>query len=409
MRVARAGALIAIALLTQAATITLTNENMPRSSPHPGLPAARPAVADGAAKLWLAAINRQRGQKGLPAVELDPVLSEAGRRQAELIASLPDDIRQQVSAKRLLEAFWQAGAIDGNPTWRVVSQGGKSVPGPWNSFRNGSLLDGDISHVGVGSAARDGSRWTVITIVKRRLQLAGMQPGLRRPYDRFYLRGRLSPGFSKPHLMLAGPDGKVKQMAISAREGQFEHLLELDAAIGRYMVEVMVEGRWGPSVGALFPVDVGTPFKPETVAASDESRLTLEQRRQRMLALINADRRKFNLPPVVLNEHLSRMAQGHSDDMKRNRYFAHTSPTTGSLENRMRQAHIPPMMVGENIAVSGSLAEAEDGLMGSPAHRSMILDPQMTVVGIGITTSDGGEPGPAKVWVTQNFGERAPQ
>jgi hypothetical protein len=199
----------------------------------------------------------------------------------------------------------------------------------------------------------------------------------------------LSPGFTKPHLMLASPDGKVKEMAISSREGQFEHLLELDAATGRYMVEVMVEGRWGPSVAALFPVDVGTAFKAETAAASDESKLTPEQRR--------------------LNEHLSRMAQGHSDDMKRNRFFAHTSPTTGSLENRLRLAGIPPMTVGENIAVSASLAEAEDGLMGSPAHRSMILDPQMTVVGIGIATSDGSEPGPPKVWVTQNYGVRAPQ
>jgi uncharacterized protein YkwD len=397
-----------MALQAQAATITLTNEDMPKAPPRPGRPAVAPAQAS-AARLWQTAINRQRAQKNLPAVELDPFLDEAARRQADLIARLPQALRQAVPARNLLEAYWQAGAVDGNPTWRVVSQDVTAAPGPWAGFRNGALLDGDISHIGVGSVERDGARWTVIVLVKRRLQMAGSLTGVRNPYERIFLRGRTLPGFAKPRLMLTRPDGKVSEVAFAGDSGQFEHLLELDGGKGRYMVEIMVDSRWGPAVAALFPVDVGTAFRQANVVATDDSKLSLADRRQRMLGLINADRRRFNLAPVALNEHLSRMAQGHSDDMKQHQFFAHTSPTRGTLEDRAKAAAIPPMTLGENIAVAASLAEAEEGLMASPAHRSMILDPQMQVVGIGIASTDPGERGPAKYWVTQNYSVHEPE
>jgi uncharacterized protein YkwD len=404
----RSGLWIAIALLTQAATITITNEDLPRAPVRPGHTQVAP---DATSRAWLTQINRQRAQQRQPALELDPGLSAAARRQADMIASLPVAQRQSIPAKRLLEAFWQAGAVDGNPTWQVVSQGATAPPGPWGGFRIGQALSGDLSHVGVGSVSRDGVRWTVFVVAKRRVQLAGVEAGLRQPYDRLYLRGRLLPGFVKPHLMLTRPDGHVTQIDLRTHDAHFEHLLELDGVKGRYMVEIMVDSRWGPAVAALFPVDVGTAFKPEAVAASvaaDDRRLSLAELRRRMLDLINADRRRFQLAPVTLNETLNRMAQGHSEDMKRHGFFAHTSPTTGSLEDRARTIGIRPMTLGENIAVAASLAEAEEGLMASPAHRSMILDPQMTVVGLGIALSDPGQRGPARIWVTQNYGVRDP-
>jgi len=109
---ARILALLGIAFVTQAATITITNETLPRSTPKPGQARSAP-VQDAAAKLWLTAINRQRAQKGLSAVEMDPALGDAARRQVEFIVRLPQAERQSVSARKLLEVFWQAGATDG--------------------------------------------------------------------------------------------------------------------------------------------------------------------------------------------------------------------------------------------------------------------------------------------------------
>jgi uncharacterized protein YkwD len=407
MNPGRAGLLIAIALVTQAATITITNEDLPKASAPPGRPTTATAPATGAT-LWLGAINRQRSLRGLTTVELDPVLGEAARRLAEFVRSQPDTQRQSIPAKRLLEAYWQAGATDGNPTWRVVTQDAAVAPGPGGGFRLGSALEGDLSHIGVGSVVQDGTRWTVIVAAKRRILLAGTGTGQRNPYERLYLRGKLLPGYFKPQLMLTRPDGQVREMPLSTSDTQFEHILELDGLKGRYMVEIMVGSRWGPAVAALFPLDVGMAHRVTQVVATDDSRLSLADKRLRMLNLINADRRRFQLAPVALNERLSQMAQGHSEDMKQHRFFAHTSPTTGSLEDRAKAIGIKPMTLGENIAVSGSLTEAEEGLMASPAHRSMILDPQMQVVGIGITLSDPGERGPVRYWVTQNYAVHEP-
>lgn len=400
-------ALVGIGLLTQAATITITNDNLPRSQP-PASERRPAAVPDDGAKLWLGTINRQRALKQLPPVALDPGLCEAARRQADFIARLPQAERQTVPARKLLDVYWQAGATEGNPSWRVFSQDAASPLGPWPTYRIGPTLESDLSHIGIGSVVRAGARWTVVVMVKRRVELAGAITGVRQPFERLYLRGRLLPPFEHPKLMLTKPDGTVRELALQTSAGLFELLFELDGGKGRYMVEIMVDSQWGPAVASLFPIDVGTAYHPVVRAATQDGTLSLAERRQRMLALINADRARFQLPPVALNEALTRMAQGHSDDMKAHGFFAHVSPTAGTLEDRAKAAGIPPMSLGENIAISASLAEAEDGLMASPAHRAMILDPLMTVVGIGIASHEANEPGPAKVWVTQNYAVRDP-
>jgi uncharacterized protein YkwD/uncharacterized membrane protein required for colicin V production len=122
---------------------------------------------------------------------------------------------------------------------------------------------------------------------------------------------------------------------------------------------------------------------PKGLSVSDR-----EDLEEQMLQLINDERQKQGLEPLMMDEQLRQVARAHSSEMFRLSYFSHTSPISGSPLDRVRDADIPFMAVGENIAYAPSLAVAHDGLMNSPGHRANILSPDFHRIGIGI--EDGG-------------------
>lgn len=50
---------------------------------------------------------------------------------------------------------------------------------------------------------------------------------------------------------------------------------------------------------------------------------------QEVLELTNAEREKQGLKPLTLDTELSKVARIKSEDMQKNNYFSHTSPTYG--------------------------------------------------------------------------------
>ena len=134
------------------------------------------------------------------------------------------------------------------------------------------------------------------------------------------------------------------------------------------------------------PVETGETVHfnfPNGLAVSDRADLE-----EQMLQMVNEERRKQGLEPLVMDEQLRQVARAHSSEMFRLSYFSHNSPISGSPLDRVRDAEIPFMAVGENIAYAPSLAVAHDGLMNSPGHRANILSPDFHRIGIGI--EDGG-------------------
>lgn len=117
-----------------------------------------------------------------------------------------------------------------------------------------------------------------------------------------------------------------------------------------------------------------------------------------MLSLVNQERTKAGLPVFTLDWKLTELARLKSQDMYKNNYFSHTSPTYGSPLNMERQAGYSARVMGaENIAKAATTSRAHDLLMGSPGHKANILNPQHDSIGIGITKTNGG------VYVTQLF------
>ncbi len=106
-----------------------------------------------------------------------------------------------------------------------------------------------------------------------------------------------------------------------------------------------------------------------------------------MLRLVNQEREQVGLAPLQVDPALTEAARAHSEEMFRLGYFSHESPNAGSPADRLTAAHVPFVLMGENIAWAPTVAIAHEGLMNSPGHRANILNAAYSRVGIGIIDS----------------------
>jgi uncharacterized protein YkwD len=134
----------------------------------------------------------------------------------------------------------------------------------------------------------------------------------------------------------------------------------------------------------------GSPF----VAPSTPETAALEQE---MFVRLNRDRAQQNLPALAYLPQLADIARAHSLDMRQNNLFDHTSPTTGSLADRLSAAAFYASTARENLAIDSSIQSAQDHLLQSPGHYANIMADNISHIGIGVVVS-----GP-QIYVTQVF------
>ncbi|HLV65182.1 MAG TPA: CAP domain-containing protein [Polyangiaceae bacterium] len=117
--------------------------------------------------------------------------------------------------------------------------------------------------------------------------------------------------------------------------------------------------------------------------------------------LLNQDRAAHGLPPLQYDDALAEIARYHSADMRDHRFFAHESPTSGSLDDRLNAAGYLFLAARENLSEAPDVKRSQESLMKSPGHRENILSRDVTHVGIGIVR--GGVEDPKNLLVTQVF------
>ncbi len=122
---------------------------------------------------------------------------------------------------------------------------------------------------------------------------------------------------------------------------------------------------------------------------------------QAMFLRVNRDRGERGHPPLAYDARLADVARYHADDMARNRFFAHESPTSGSIDDRLARAAILVATGRENLAEASSVETAEDGLLKSPGHFANLMATDITHIGIGIVR--GGVLSPANMLFVQVF------
>ncbi len=105
------------------------------------------------------------------------------------------------------------------------------------------------------------------------------------------------------------------------------------------------------------------------------------------LTLINAQRKKGGIPPLLMRDDLRRVARAHSVDMAARDFHDHTNPDGESPWDRMSAAGIAFSSSAENIAWNNHKNQAEvavDAWMKSSGHRGNILNAEFTHTGMGI-------------------------
>jgi uncharacterized protein YkwD len=128
---------------------------------------------------------------------------------------------------------------------------------------------------------------------------------------------------------------------------------------------------------------------------SDEGWARVEEgNAKQIIDFTNIIRSRFGLSPVEWDEDTARVAYLHSKDMREENYFSHTSPTSGSLTDRLMEGNIAFRLAGENIAakyVDG--VAAVEGWLNSEGHRNTLLNDKFTHLGVGVNER----------YYTQNF------
>lgn len=109
---------------------------------------------------------------------------------------------------------------------------------------------------------------------------------------------------------------------------------------------------------------------------------------QKMFELVNQERVKNGVEPLVWSQNLAEVGRAHSKDMFERGYFSHYSPEGKDVGDRLADAGIAYTYAGENLALAPDVIRAHNGLMNSEGHRRNILDPAFTKIGIGAI--DGG-------------------
>ncbi|MBY0038048.1 serine protease [Bacillus cereus] len=127
--------------------------------------------------------------------------------------------------------------------------------------------------------------------------------------------------------------------------------------------------------------------KPAEQKSAEEAK-SLSEFEQRVVELTNAERAKQGLPALKIDTELSKVARIKSEDMQKNNYFDHNSPTYGSPFDMMKKFGISYTSAGENIAQGQRTPEeVVQAWMNSAGHRANILNNGFTHIGVGYVES----------------------
>ena len=118
-----------------------------------------------------------------------------------------------------------------------------------------------------------------------------------------------------------------------------------------------------------------------------------------ILGRINAMRNSSGLAPLERDARLDAAARTHSADMAWHSMLAHVSPRTGDPSARVQAAGVQPSALAENVAQGADALDAHRRLVASEAHRTNMMNPRYTHIGISVVAVESG------VYVTEVFAQ----
>ena len=110
----------------------------------------------------------------------------------------------------------------------------------------------------------------------------------------------------------------------------------------------------------------------------------------KILELVNIERAKVNVAPLVMDTGLVATAQSRADDMAKRDYFGHRDPVTNenmvNILNEQKQCVYASENISEMLEPIGdNNNDTVQGWVGSKPHYDAMIDSRYTLTGIAIS------------------------
>ncbi|MEA2574814.1 MAG: hypothetical protein QOH93_2112 [Chloroflexia bacterium] len=130
------------------------------------------------------------------------------------------------------------------------------------------------------------------------------------------------------------------------------------------------------------------PAAPAATVQEAPASVSLDGDESYVLQAINEQRAAAGVDPVKLQATITEISRSRSNDMAARNYFSHTSPEGKQFLNMLGDYKVGYKFAGEILARNNypdadASHVAIDSYMGSPAHKSILLDGRFTAVGVG--------------------------
>jgi hypothetical protein len=141
-----------------------------------------------------------------------------------------------------------------------------------------------------------------------------------------------------------------------------------------------------------------------------QSSLFADVSAQKIFSLTNEIRQQYGLSPVTENNLLNQAAQYKAEDMLKNSYFNHYSPTGVSPWYWIKISGYNYYYAGENLAMNFlDSEEVVNGWLNSPSHKENLLNKNYQDMGIAVISGDLNNEGINRILVVQLFGAITPK
>ncbi len=164
------------------------------------------------------------------------------------------------------------------------------------------------------------------------------------------------------------------------------------AVSGRYIDPVYDENEMKNYLDEKALANIETEKTEETMNNSTETSqyidsIELTDEEKEFLNLINTNRKNNGLSELKIDNEIQNIARLKAQDLERNDYFSHTSPSYGNVNDMMNSFNVKFTKVQENIAGNQNLSGAVEAWMNSDSHKSNILNSDFNYTGVAISES----------------------
>lgn len=125
----------------------------------------------------------------------------------------------------------------------------------------------------------------------------------------------------------------------------------------------------------------------QTSAEASPIQIDLSENEKKLLSIINEERKKNNLPELIIDENLQNVARLKAKDLVENNYFSHISPILGTPFEMLKNNGIKYKTASENIAGNSSIEGAVSSWMNSESHKKNILSNEFNYTGLAVVDS----------------------